>query len=77
MPYKEYGEVKARVEKINRTPYYDKTTQTSYYEVLAKISPLAKDKKHMKLEQGMITEAFVVTGKEKILFKLLEKLNLR
>lgn len=79
LPYQEYGEVEGSVNKIGTDARFDKETGTSYYMVEATVEKTELEsykgvKSHIKA--GMVCEAQVVTNSRKVLWWLLEKINL-
>ncbi|MBN2981907.1 MULTISPECIES: HlyD family efflux transporter periplasmic adaptor subunit [Cohnella] len=80
LPYKEYGELEGTITKISTDASYNQADGQSYYAVEATIEnkPLYSYKgEEASIKVGMICEAYVVTESQKILYFLLEKLDLR
>lgn len=80
LPYTEYGEIAGRVERVSTDAMVHPETGTSYYVVEASIEnkPLVSFKgEAASVKVGMVSEAYVVTESKKILFYLLEKLDLK
>lgn len=80
LPYKEYGEVKGKITKINTDATTNPQTGQSYYKVEAAIEskPLYSYKgEEAQIKVGMSSEAYIVTDSKKILYFLLEKINLK
>lgn len=79
LPYHEYGEVEGIVKKIGTDARVDKESGSSYYMVEATVEKTELESyKGVKaqVKVGMICEAQVVTKSRKILWWLLEKINL-
>lgn len=79
LPHKEYGELKGTVRKISSDATIDQQGN-SFYMVEATIEnkPLYDHKgREANLKVGMVAEASIVTKSKKILFYLLEKINLK
>ncbi len=79
LPYREYGEVEGIVKKIGTDARVDKESGTSYYMVEATLEKTELESyKGVKdqIKVGMVCEAQVVTKSRKILWWLLEKINL-
>lgn len=79
LSYKEYGFLKGKIVSISPDATVDENTGISYYKILATLDnkPLNSYKgveKHIKV--GMSYEAHVVSERKKILWVLLEKLQL-
>lgn len=80
LPYKEYGELSGTITDIATDATVDAKTGTSYYLVESEIEnkPLFSYKgEEGELKMGMTCEAQVVTKQKKILYCLLEKINLK
>nr|WP_241392923.1 HlyD family efflux transporter periplasmic adaptor subunit [Clostridium saccharobutylicum] len=80
LPYKEYGELSGTITDIATDATVDAKTGTSYYLVESEIEnkPLFSYKgEEGELKMGMTCEAQVVTKQKKILYYLLEKINLK
>ena len=80
LPYKEYGELTGVITNIGVDARTDRQGQTSFYLVESSIQnrPLYSYKGiKAEIKVGMICEAWVVTKTKKILFYLLEKIDLR
>lgn len=80
LPYKEYGELKGKITDIATDSMVDQNTGISYYLVESEIKnePLFSYKGEKgELKLGMTCEAQVVTKQKKILYYLLEKINLK
>jgi HlyD family secretion protein len=79
LPYHEYGEVEGVVKKIGTDARVDNESGASYYMVEATLEKTELESyKGVKaqVKVGMVCEAQVVTKSRKILWWLLEKLNL-
>lgn len=80
LPYKEYGELTGTIVNIGTDAKMDQTGGASFYSVEASVEnkPLYsyKDVK-AEIKVGMECEAQVITKTKKILYYLLEKINLR
>lgn len=80
LPYKEYGTLKGVVTMVSPDSNVNQTNGTSYYLVEANVEnkPLVSYKGlESNIKVGMTLEAHVVTKRKKILYFLLEKLDLR
>lgn len=80
LPYKEYGELKGTVTDIATDATVDQKSGMSYYLVESEIEnkPLFSYKGEQgEIKIGMTCEAQVVTKQKKILYYLLEKINLK
>lgn len=80
LPYKEYGELTGKVQLIAADATVDQQSGGSYYRVEASIEnrPLYSRKgevAHIKV--GMTSQAHIITSTKKILYYLLEKLDLK
>lgn len=79
LPTSEYGDVMGEVVKISKDIKVDQSNQGAYYFVEGTIDnkPLYDDKgNEATIKVGMNCEAQLITGKKKILFYLLEKIDL-
>lgn len=79
LPYKEYGELTGKITDVSADSSVDEKSGTSYYLVEATIGnrPLVSYKGEKgELKLGMTCEAQVITKQKKIIFYLLEKINL-
>ncbi|MCY6355559.1 HlyD family efflux transporter periplasmic adaptor subunit [Clostridium sp. ZS2-4] len=80
LPYKEYGELKGEITKISIDSQVNPNTGLSFYLVEANIQnkPLYSYKgKKAEIKLGMQCQAHVITRQKRILYYLLEKLNLK
>ena len=80
LPYKEYGELNGTITDIATDATVDQKTGVSYYLVESEIEnkPLFSYKgEEGEIKIGMTCEAQVVTKQKKILYYLLEKINLK
>lgn len=80
LPYKEYGELNGTITEIATDATVDTKTGISYYLVESEIEnkPLFSYKgDEGEIKMGMACEAQVVTKQKKILYYLLEKINLK
>ncbi|BCZ44264.1 hypothetical protein psyc5s11_03310 [Clostridium gelidum] len=80
LPYKEYGELTGTLTDIAEDATVDTQTGISYYLVKSEIEnkPLFSYKGEKgELKMGMTCEAQVITKQKKILYYLLEKINLK
>lgn len=80
LPYKEYGELNGTITDIATDATVDQKTGVSYYLVESEIEnkPLFSYKGEKgELKIGMTCEAQVITKQKKILYYLLEKINLK
>ncbi len=80
LAYKEYGELTGEIIKIGTDAKLDKQNGNSFYMVEASIEnrPLYSYKgKEAEIKVGMVCEAQVITKTKRILYYLLEKINLR
>ncbi|KOA19069.1 hemolysin secretion protein D, chromosomal [Clostridium homopropionicum DSM 5847] len=80
LPYKEYGELSGVITKIGTDSRVDQQSGISYYLVESEIEnrPLYSYKGEKgELKIGMNCEAQVITKRKKILYYLLEKINLK
>jgi chromosome segregation ATPase len=79
LPYKEYGELTGKITDIAVDSTVDQQSGASYYLVESEIQnkPLLSYKGEKgELKMGMACEAQVIIKRKKILFYLLEKINL-
>ncbi|MEN2775860.1 HlyD family efflux transporter periplasmic adaptor subunit [Acetivibrio clariflavus] len=79
LPYSEYGEADGTVKKISTDARIDSENGVSYYIVEATLDnhEMKSYKGEVKeIKSGMVCEAQVVTGSKKILYWLLEKIDL-
>ncbi|WP_029688023.1 HlyD family efflux transporter periplasmic adaptor subunit [Thermoanaerobacter sp. A7A] len=80
LPYQEYGELSGEIVKLSIDSRLDKQSGLNYYEAEATIDnkPLYNRKGEKKnIKVGMIVEAHVIGHREKMLYYLLEQLNLK
>ncbi|OEF98970.1 hypothetical protein BHF71_10445 [Vulcanibacillus modesticaldus] len=80
LPYKEYGEIKGKIKKISVDSIVNTQNGLSYYIVEATIDskPLYSYKgQEAQIKVGMVSEAYIITDSKKILYYLLEKIDLR
>lgn len=80
LPYKEYGELVGKISKISVDAKVDGQTGTSYYLVECDLQnrPLYSHKgEKAEIKLGMTCESYVVAKRKKILYYLLEKINLK
>jgi HlyD family type I secretion membrane fusion protein len=80
LPYKEYGELTGRVTNIGTDARINQTDGSSFYSVEASVEnkPLLSYKGvDAEIKVGMECEAQVISKTKKILYYLLEKINLR
>ncbi|SUY46973.1 bacteriocin ABC transporter bacteriocin-binding protein [Clostridium putrefaciens] len=80
LPYKEYGFLNGKVEKISADSKVNKSNGISFYtaESYIDVSKVYSHKgEESEIKNGMTCEAQIVTRKEKMLYYLLEKLNLK
>ena len=80
LPYKEYGELMGILDKISTDAKVDPQSGSSYYAVESYVEniPLYSYKgKKSELKIGMSCEAQIITKRKKILYYLLEKINLK
>ena len=79
-PYEEYGEMNGEIIEISNDSIVDEYTGNSYYLVKAiiKNKPLiSREGKSGELKSGMTCEAYIINKQERILYYILEKVNLR
>jgi membrane fusion protein, peptide pheromone/bacteriocin exporter len=79
LPYKEFGELTGTVRSISVDAVINKENGGSYYLVEASLQnkPLYSykgEEAHIKV--GMLTQAHIISGSKRILYELLEKINL-
>lgn len=80
LPYKEYGELTGILDKIGTDAKVDQQSGSSYYVVESYVEniPLYSYKgKKSELKIGMSCEAQIIIKRKKILYYLLEKINLK
>lgn len=80
LPYQEYGKVYGEITKIGTDAVNDTETGVSYYVVEATINNdilLSHKGKETGIKVGMTTDAQIIADSKKILYFLLEKINLR
>lgn len=80
LPYQEYGQLYGKITKISTDAVIDPETGMSYYKAEAEIK---KEKlysykdKEAQIKVGMTADAHIVAGSKKIIYFLLEKIDLR
>lgn len=80
LPYKEYGELTGEIKKISTDAIVNTQDGMSYYMVEASIEnkPLYSYKgQEANIKVGMLSEAYIVTDSKKIIYYLLEKIDLK
>ncbi len=80
IPYKEYGECLGTISKISTDARIDEQSGISYYavETYVENKPLYSYKgEKTEIKLGMSCEAQIITKQKKILYYLLEKINLK
>ncbi|MHB9923657.1 HlyD family efflux transporter periplasmic adaptor subunit [Clostridium botulinum] len=80
LPYKEYGYLNGRLENISVDSKVDPKSGVSFYTGEASIDnkPLYSHKgEKAEIKSGMVCTAKIITRKEKMLYYLLEKINLK
>ncbi|MFC4770318.1 HlyD family efflux transporter periplasmic adaptor subunit [Effusibacillus consociatus] len=80
LPFDEYGELTGTITKIAKDAILKQETGESFYLAEATLDnkPLHSYKgQEATIKVGMITEAYIVTESKKILYYLLEKIDLR
>lgn len=80
LPYKEYGELEGKITNISSDAQYNETYGTSGYVVEGSIvnqTVYSYKGEAAEIKVGMTCEAHVITAQKKILYYLLEKINLR
>ncbi|MBM7615043.1 HlyD family efflux transporter periplasmic adaptor subunit [Alkaliphilus hydrothermalis] len=80
LPYREYGALTGKITRISTDARVDDQSGMSFYLVEASVEnrPLFSYKGEMaEIKVGMMAEAQVITGSKKILYHLLEKIDLR
>ncbi len=80
LPYKEYGYLDGKLENISVDSKVDPKSGVSFYTGEASIDskPLYSHKgEKAQIKSGMVCTAKVITRKEKMLYYLLEKINLK
>ena len=80
LPYKEYGYLNGKLEKISPDAKVDPKSGMSFYtgEASTDQSSLYSHKgEKATIKSGMVAEAKIITRKEKMLYYLLEKINLK
>ncbi|QEK12907.1 hypothetical protein FQB35_11545 [Crassaminicella thermophila] len=76
LPYKEYGELTGKITKIAEDVKPSKDNK-SFYLVEADIELVGYNDEKKKIKVGMVCEARIITKTKKILYYLLEKIDLR
>jgi HlyD family secretion protein len=79
LPYEEYGYLKGKITKVSADSIVG-NNGISYYNAEASIEnkPLYNRKKEKgEIKTGMTCEGQIITRKERILYYLLEQLNLK
>lgn len=80
LPYKEYGFLNGEIDKISADSKIDKERGISYYTAEASIDKnkvYSHKGEEAEIKNGMTCEVQVIARKEKMLYYLLEKLNLK
>lgn len=80
IPAQEYGHLSGEIQHISADAAIDQASGVSYYLVEASVSSnvlSSKSGEKKQIKVGMTTEAHIVTDRQKILFWLLHRLNLR
>lgn len=80
LPYQEYGQLQGEITKIGTDSINDPETGMSYYVVEATLNNkkvFSYKGKEATLKVGMTTDAHITVDSKKILYFLLEKINLR
>jgi len=80
LPYKEYGEIKGKINKISIDSTMNPNDGVSFYIVEASIDNQALYSykgQEANIKVGMLSEAYVITDSKKILNYVLEKIDLR
>ncbi|SHK10092.1 HlyD family secretion protein [Clostridium cavendishii DSM 21758] len=80
LPYKEYGFLNGKIEKISADSKVNKSSGISFYTAEAYIDSnkvYSHKGEESEIKNGMTCEAQIITRKEKMLYYLLEKLNLK
>ncbi|GFZ32672.1 RTX toxin transporter [Clostridium zeae] len=80
LPYKEYGELQGRISNVGIDSKLDTRSGTSYYSaegVIDNKTVYSYKGEKAQIKVGMLCEAQVVTRKEKIIYRLLEKINFK
>lgn len=80
LPFKEYGHAMGTVQSISADATTNQESGVSYYLVESSIngsSLFGKSGEEKKVKVGMTAEAHIITERQKILFWLLNKINLR
>ncbi|WP_018933698.1 HlyD family efflux transporter periplasmic adaptor subunit [Gracilibacillus lacisalsi] len=80
LPYQEYGHIEGEITKISADALNDPETGTSFYAAEAVIENgrlYSYKGEPAQVKVGMTTEAHIVSGSKKILYFLLEKINLK
>ena len=80
LPYQEYGNLEGEITKIGSDATIDPETGMSYYLVDAKLkqhSLTGYNDEQKQVKVGMTVEGHIITDSKKIMYFLLEKLNLK
>lgn len=80
LPYQEYGYLNGAITKISADSVVDSNKGISYYNAEASVqnkSLYNRKKEKGEIKTGMTCEAQIITRKEKVLYYLLEKVNLK
>lgn len=80
LPYQEYGDLAGKITKVGLDSRTDQQSGINYYDAEATINnkPMySHSGEKGSIKVGMIVEAQVVTRKEKMLYYILEQLNLK
>jgi len=80
LPYKEYGELTGEIRKISTDAIVNTQDGMSYYMVEASIEnkPLYSYKgQEASIKVGMLSETYIVTDSKKVIYYLLEKIDLK
>ncbi|MTK14172.1 MAG: HlyD family efflux transporter periplasmic adaptor subunit [Clostridiaceae bacterium] len=80
LPYKDYGYLNGTITKVSADSLVDNNTGISYYNAEASVENKAlynRKKEKGEIKTGMTCEAQIITRKERVLYYLLEKVNLK
>ncbi len=80
LPYEDYGYLNGTITKVSADSIVDTSKGISYYNSEASVenkSLYNRKKEKGEIKTGMTCEAQIITRKEKVLYYLLEKVNLK
>lgn len=80
LPYNQYGKITGEILSVSADSVVNEQTGMKYYLAEANLSDYSLENskgEKREIRNGMLTEAKVISGSEKVIFWLLRKINLR